>query len=251
MSVTAARDCDCLQIYNPLKSPGILFSPQLTMSTNSASLSQARYILREQGTRLISLSVDDLWRSYLLDNGILTGVRGHLIQTQWLSEQEKWDSICGEEIDRNQFTALGEEGSQVKSFAFFSHLFNTVLEYLRQRGHGTPVKRMVYAGSVGSESTGAISHQPDAFLQLNAGASPTPGKFKWRDLLCPFEYKLDDGTPLNVSQPNSVTLLDRVLTLPRTTPAQYGASITPCAATLAELSPSESPSVAPNFVFGC
>ena len=189
------------------------------MSANLAGLSQARYILREQGTQLISLSVDDLWRSYLPDNGILVGVKEHLIQTQWLSEQEKWDSIRGEEIDRNQFTALGEDGSEVKSFAFFSHLFNTVLEYLRQRGHGTPIKQMVYAGSVRSESTGAISHQPDAFLQLNTGASQTPGKFNWRDLVCPFEYKLDDGTPLNVSQPNSVTFLDRVLTLPRTTRA--------------------------------
>ena len=89
------------------------------MSANLAGLSQAHYILHEQGTQLISLSVDDLWRSYLPDNGILTGVKEHLIQTQWLSEQEKWDSIRGEEIDRNQFTALGEDGSEVKSFVSF------------------------------------------------------------------------------------------------------------------------------------
>ena len=176
------------------------------MSTNSVGLSQARYILRKEEYYLILLSPDDLWRSYSLEDDILTGVKRYLIETRWLSEQGKWDSICGEEIDKNQFTGvLGEGGSEVKSFAFFSHLFNTVLEYLRQNGHVTPVQRMVYTGSVGSESTAAATHQPDAFLQLNTGASPTPGKFKWRDLVCPFEYKFGDGDPLDVNQLNLVT----------------------------------------------
>jgi len=200
----------------------------------------------------MSLSLDDLWRSFPLDDDILAGVKQHLIQTQWLSEHEKWDSICGEEIDRNQFAVAGEgeDGSEVKSFAFFSHLFNAVLEYLRQRGHETSVKGMVYAGSTRSESTAGTSHPPDAFLQLNAGTSPTPGKFKWRDLVCPFEYKLSDGEPLNVSQPNLAAFPNRVLNLSRTTPRHCRASIASCAATHVEHSLSESRYMAPRFASG-
>ena len=184
------------------------------MSTNSVRLSQALSILREEGTNQISLAGDDLWRSCSLDGCILTAVKQYFIRTQWLYEQGEWDSICGEEINRNQFTVLGEDGSEVKSFPFFSHLFNAVLEYLRQNGHGTPVERMFYAGAVGPESTACTRHRPDAFLQLNTGASPAPSKFTWRDLAGPFEYKLGDGDPLNVNRPDSVTLLDRALTLP-------------------------------------
>jgi len=207
-SVAAARDCDRSQIATRSNHPvrhGILdpFLNSAMMSTGSVGLSRAHSILHEEETPLISLSADDLWRSYSLDDSILTGVKQHLIQTHWLSEQGKWDSICGEEIDGKQFAVSAEDGSEVKSFAFFSHLFNAILDYLRQRGHGTPVKRMVYAGSI--ESTGGTSHHPDAFLQLDTGTSPTPGKFKWKDLVCPFEYKLGDGCPLNVSQPNSIT----------------------------------------------
>ena len=220
------------------------------MSTNSVGLSQAHYILREEEYRLISLSTDDLWRSYSLDDAILTGVKQHLIKTRWLSEQGKWDSICGEEIDRNKFAVLGEDGSEVESFAFFSHLFNTVLEYLRRRGHGAPVKRVVYAGAVRSGSTGATSHQLDAFLQLNTGASPTPGKFKWRDLVCPFEYKLGDGYPLNASRLNSVTFLDHTLTLSRMTPRHYAAFVAFCVVTPVGSSLSEPPCMAPHFVSG-
>jgi len=179
------------------------------MSTNSVGLSQAHYILREEGTQLVSLSPDDLWRSYSLDNAVLTGVKEHLVQTRWLSEQGKWEGV-----DENQFAALSEDDSEIRSLAFFSRLFNMVLEYLRHRGHGSPVKRMIYASSVRSESTRAISHQPDAFLHLNTGASPRPGKFKWRDLVCPFEYELDDRAPRNVSQLNSVTFMDRSSSFP-------------------------------------
>ena len=175
------------------------------MSTDSVGLSRADYILREEETHLISLSAADLWRSYPLDNETLTGVKQYLTQAHWLSGQGRWDSICGEEVDRNKFAVGAEDDSEVKSFAFFSNLFNTVLEYLRQRGHETPVKRMIYAGSVRPESTGATSHLPDAFLELNSGTPPTPGKFKWSDLVCPFEYKLGDGRPLNVSQLYSLT----------------------------------------------
>ena len=173
--------------------------------TNSVGLSQAHYILREEETNLISLSADDLWRSFSLDNDILTEVKQYLVQTHWLSGQERWDSICGEEINREQFAAFGGDGSEVKSFAFFSRLFNAVLEFLRQRGRETSVKRMVYAGSVRPKSTGAISLQPDAFLQLATGTFPTPSKFGWRDMVCPFEYNLGDGSSLNVSRSKAIS----------------------------------------------
>ena len=101
------------------------------MSINSVGLSKARYVLREEETHHISLSADYLWRSYPLDDDILTEVNHHLIQTHWFSEQGKWCGIRREGIYVEDFAALGGDGSEAESFAFFAPLSNTILEYLR------------------------------------------------------------------------------------------------------------------------
>lgn len=209
------------------------------MSTDSTGLSQADYILREEGTCLISLSTDNLWRAYPPDDATLRGVHQYLIQTHWLSEQG--------EFNREQFADMDEEGSEVELSTFFSNIFNAVLEYLRQHGHETLVRRMVHTDPTESESTGATSYRPDAFLHLTTGASPTSGKFKWRDLTCPFEFKFGGDDAVDIS---NFWFRDHVLTPYRTTSRWYKSSITSCARTPAEYSPLESLYVAPCSVSG-
>lgn len=162
----------------------------------SAGLSQARHILCEEGTYLICLHTDDLWDAYSLKDHLLTMVKERLIEAHWLSRGSKWGGVNG-----GQFTVLDESGNEAKRFMSFSRLFNVVLEFLRQAGHTPPVERMVHIGSVKHESTRVSGYHPDAFLQLAGGTAPTPGKLRWRDLVCPFEYMLDDD---NVSGPGSI-----------------------------------------------
>ena len=211
------RDPDAeFEFHGGAAKPVDLSCPQLlAMSTTSATdlsraigLSQALRILHEEGTYLISPSLDDLWRSYSLEDRVSTEAKRYLIQTNWFSGQGKWGSMGGEEINKQHFVVRGEDDSELQPFMFFSRLFNAILECFRQRGVYTSVKTMVHTGPVEPEST---SLRPDAFLHVATGASPTWGKFRWRDVTCPFEYKLDNGDAIGVSRPEPITCRDSVL----------------------------------------
>jgi len=123
----------------------------------------------------------------------------HLTETHRLSEQGKWGDFDGEEVDSVRFTVWNENDSEIQSLVFLSRLFNVVLGYLQQSGCGTPVKRMVYAGSIKPGSTRITGHLPDAFLQMSARTSRTAGKFTWGDLACPFEHKFNNEDFFDVS----------------------------------------------------
>ena len=178
----------------------------------TAGLDQARQILLDEVTYLINISTDHLWDAYPLGDGVLKGVKAHLAKEHFLTKTGKWSRTkVKEEFFRTRETG----GSEVKTFRFFSNLFNQVLAYLKKTKRETAVKTMVHAGYVGPESTRVSTHRPDAFLQMAGGTSPTPGKFRWRDLACPFEYKFGDGIAVDVSQPGLVACHDRDLIIPQ------------------------------------
>ncbi|KAF9645744.1 hypothetical protein BDM02DRAFT_3189430 [Thelephora ganbajun] len=56
---------------------------------------------------------------------------------------------------------------------------------------------MAHVGSTESESITASIHRPKALLYITAETPPTPGKFRWRDLISPFEYKFCAGDTIN------------------------------------------------------
>lgn len=134
----------------------------------------------------IYLPASDLWHAYSLEDRLLTKVRLHLIETRWLSGEGEWDNLSG-----------------VERSAFFPRLFNVVLRFLRGSGRATPIEKMVHVSSVEPGSTKIARCHPDAFLQMAVRTSPTPGKFRWRDLVCPFQYMLGDDTT-NVSDLESI-----------------------------------------------
>ena len=158
----------------------------------TAGLSQAHDILRDGVPHLICLSTDHLWESYSLDYCLLAKVKSHLVETGLLSIKGEWGDVDGEKLNRNHFAAWSESADE--AFVFFSHLFNTVLGYLRHGGHGVFAQEMVHAAS---KSAG---YRPDAFLHTAIGTPPAPGKFRWRDLICPFEYKFGDGDTVDASR---------------------------------------------------
>ena len=134
----------------------------------------------------IYLPASDLWHAYSLEDRLLTKVRLHLIETRWLSGEGEWDNLSG-----------------VERSAFFPRLFNVVLRFLRGSGRATPIEKMVHVSSAEPGSTKIARCHPDAFLQMVVRTSPTPGKFRWRDLVCPFQYMLGDDTT-NVSDLESI-----------------------------------------------
>ena len=127
------------------------------------------------------------------------------------SGEGKRDSFSGEKIDRRQFTTSDEYSDEPPTFSFFSCLFNVVLDYLRKGGQESPVEKVVHAGPSETVSTGSSAHRPDAFLHMVTQTSPPPGKIRWRDLTCPFEYKFEDGEVVDVSRPEFIACRDRVL----------------------------------------
>jgi len=221
-----------------------------SMTFRAAGLSQAFQTSREEDGHLTCLPIDHLWESYSPSDDIVTEVRQHLIDKRWLSEKGKWNGIDGEKIDKKHFAAWSKGANEVKAFAFFSRLFNAVLEYLRQSGRGTSIEKMVQVA--GAESTGFGGHRPNAILHVVVKPPLASSRFKWRDLTCPFEYKLRKGDAVDVGQPESITAFqDRVLTLNRTAPRHCGTSIISCAVILVECSRSGPPFRGQCSVSGC
>ena len=171
---------------------GIHESSLSTGTFRGATLAQGREILNEHVPYLICLPMDRLWNAYSLNNSTLMDVKTHLVDRRWLSGTGQWGSFDGEEIEKERFETRGK-GKELKTFMFFSHLFNAVLEFL-QGEHGTTVETMVHAGAIQLKSTRATKHRPDAFLQIAASE-----KNRWMNLTCPFEYKFGDGGAGNVS----------------------------------------------------
>jgi len=203
---------------------GVCASTYATSLFHTAGLAQARQLLRYEDIYLISLPTEYLWESYQLDDQVLTNVRQHLITESWLTENGGWDPT---EVDRDQFDVSRD------AFDFFPRLFNVVLGYLqRTRPKTSLVKTMMNSANVGPESTGDSTCLPDAFLHMTTDPTSMPDKFRWRDLTCPFEYKFDDGYPVNVSQPGSIARWDHIFILHRTTTRRCGSSLTSCVLTL-------------------
>jgi len=159
----------------------------------------------KEDTYLTCLYVRRLWEAYSLEDSLLTQVKLHLTETHWLSEEGKWGKFGGEEVCTERFTAWDEDEDDIKSLVFFSDLFDVVLRHLRGSGHMNPVKGMVYVGSIEPESTRTADRMPDAFLCTTDRASPTTDRFAWRDLVCPFAHKSDDGEFLDVREPEPIT----------------------------------------------
>jgi len=222
---------------------GVCANTYATSLFSAAGLSQARQLLRYEDTYLISLPTEYLWESYQLDDQVLTNVRQHLITESWLTENGGWDPA---EVDRNQFDVSGD------AFDFFPRLFNAVLGYLQRTGSKTSlVKTMMNSANVGPESTGDIIYQPDAFFHMTTDPTSMPDKFRWRDLTCPFEYKFDDGHPVNVSQPESIDRWDHIFILRRTTTRRCGPSSISCVLTLVGCSRLDAPYKAQSSASGC
>ena len=190
---------------------GVRESTTTSRTFRAAGLSQAREMVLREVTHLICLSTDHLWESYPLGDGVLMGVKQYLTGKHWLSEKGKWNKIDGKKITRKRFQVRSKGDGEVKTFAFFTGLFNVVLEHLRKNGHATSVKKMVHAGFVEPDSTRTSSHRPDAFLHMATKSPPAEGRFKWRELTCPFEYKFGRGDTIDVSRPGQIACRDRVL----------------------------------------
>ena len=177
---------------------GLRTSNFATEEFHAAPLSEVRQMLCKAITYVIELPMDHLWMSYPVEDQLLKDVEKYLTTKGWLTKGRKWH---GKKAKEDSFLARGRGGREVKTFAFFSFLFNAVLAGLKDAGHKTFVKTMVHAGSVEPKSTRVSTHRPDGFLQI---ASATPGKFRWRGLTCPFEYKFGDGNAVDVSQSGSI-----------------------------------------------
>jgi len=222
---------------------GACVGSSATSLFHTAGLSQALQTLRYEGTYLISLPTEYLWESYLLEDQVLTNVRQHLITESWLTGDGAWNP---EKIDRDQFD-VGRD-----AFDFFPRLFNMVMGYLQRTGPKTPlVKTMMHSGNGGPESTRDSTYKPDAFLYVTTDPTSMPDKFRWRDLTCPFEYKFDDGYPVNVSQPESIARQDHIFILRRTTTGRCGTSLTSCVLTLVGRFRLDAPYKAQSSASGC
>jgi len=161
-----------------------------------AGLLQVHHTLREEGAHPIPLHLNDLWNAYSLEDHLLTKVKLHLFKTNWLSGEWKLRG-AGEGVDNG----LDENGSEARRVEFFSRLFNVVLKFLRETGHAGSVEGMV---RIEPGSTRVPGCHPGSFLQLATGTlppPPMPGKSRWGDVVCPFEYTLGGG---NVSDPESI-----------------------------------------------
>ena len=192
---------DAKRVQHPGPDTGVRESTLASRRFQAAGLSQARRMVIQEVTHLICLSMDHLWESYPLDDGIITGVKQHLVGMNFLSGDGKWSKTGKRKITRGQFEARSRGNSEATTFAFFAHLFNTVLEHIRQSRPGTSVKRMVHAGYTEPDSTRISTNRPDAFLHMATKPPSASGRFKWRDLTCPFEYKFRKGDTVDVSQP--------------------------------------------------
>ena len=183
-----------------------------TQRFRAASLSQARSILRDEVVYIINLPTTRLWESYQLKDDVLVEVRKCCREGGWLTEAGKWN---GKKIKKERFLTRGVGGNESKTFEIFSTLFNLVQDRIRPREKTTFDTTMVHAGSIGPKSTRVGSHRPDAFLMTSE--SPGLGKYRWRDLTCPFEYKFGNGCAVDVSRVDldqSIRIV-RVLTPPQ------------------------------------
>ena len=188
---TSAKDVQQTSPYTGLRT-----SSFATEEFHAAPLSKASRMLCKEVPYVINLPMDHLWKSYPVEGQLLTDVEEYLIKNQWLTKGRKW---YGKKAKEDSFRARGRGGHEVRTFVFFSLLFNAVLDGLKATEHKTFVERMVHAGSVEPESTRVSTHRPDGFLQMATDTSATPGKFRWRELTCPFEYKFGDGNAVDVS----------------------------------------------------
>ena len=158
-------------------------------------------MVHDQVPYTICLSTDYLWDSCSPNKDVVTEVKQYLVEKLWLTKDGKWDKFGGAKTNEKLFATRRIGSSKDKTFRFFSRLFNTVLECLRQSERGTPVEEMVHAVYVEPKST---SNRPDAFLRMVTETPLTHGKLRWRDLTCPFEYKFGDGNAVDVSKPGSI-----------------------------------------------
>jgi hypothetical protein len=171
-----------------------------TEDFRSADLDGGRGMLQAGLAHAIRLPIDCLWTSYSPKEGDLRKVKEHLTENGFLIEGDRWDRA---KIVKKHFETKCKT-NEVQTFAFFSDLFNVVLDSLRPT-HPTFVKKMVNAGHIGPESTRINSSRPDAFLRVDVDENLKTGKFKWRDLTCPFEYKFGDGDAVDVRQHEPTT----------------------------------------------
>jgi len=217
----------------------------------AAGLSQARDMVHDQATHLICLPTDYLWESYSPNKGIVAEVKRSLIGKRWLSKEGEWNEFDGTKINKRGFVSWSEGDSEVEIFTFFSRLFNTVLECLRRSGHDTSVEEMVHVFPTEPESVRSRGIRPDGFLHMVTETTPTPGKFRWRDITCPFEYKDGYGDMFGVSKPGFIACRDRALIPHRTMSRRCGASTTSCAATPVGCSRLGPPCTGQSSVSGC
>lgn len=164
----------------------------------TVDLQQARSILAEEVSHLICLPLERLWESYPVDNADLAKVKQHLLRENLLSGEGKWHHT----IHKEHFARKLKGVHEVKLFSIFSRIFNEIISSLADSGDPASacVNRMVHARSVEPQSNRTSPHRPDAFLVAHTQTSPTPngGRFRWRDLTCPFEYKFGDGGVIDV-----------------------------------------------------
>ena len=210
---------------------------------HTAGLSQARDILGDGVPYLVCLPTDHLWDSCPLDDHLLAEIKSHVVESGLLSEKGEWSNIDGEYLKRENYAAWSEDADE--AFAFFSRLFNTILGHLRQSGRGTSVQEMVHAVSEPESN-----RRPDAFLHMATETPPVPGKFRWRDLTCPFEYKFANGGAVDVSQPGSITCPDHFFIFYSTESRRCGVSTTLCGATPVECFHSGPPYVGQSSASG-
>lgn len=192
-------------------------SSRTSRTFHAAGLSRARSLFRKMVKYFICLPTDRLWELYSLNYRLLAEVKSCLDEIGWLSNEREWDNTNGEKINREHFAGWSEGVSQVKTFVFFSYLFNMVLEYHQLCGCGTSVKETIRTGFVEPGPTGTSEHSPDAFLHMAVKTPSTPGKSRWRDLIYLFKYKFGDDDAVNVSQPESLAYRDHLLIHYRTT----------------------------------
>lgn len=214
----------------------------------AAHLPQARAMLLQEVPYLIDLPLEDLWNSYPIGSGLdLGSIKAHLIEKTLLSDNNTW-------LKSDQFSGPKPAAHEAVVFRYISEIFNAVREAV-PKDHQGKVMKMISAGSITPSSDRMGTHRPDAFLLADTHEGFPPqdeAPFYWRDLTCPFEYKLKGGeaSDADVCQHEPTVSYECVLTIYRMIARHYGASTISCAATLVGCSPSEPPFTGPPSLSG-
>lgn len=172
-----------------------------TEEYRASGLDDARRIVRQDIGHVICLPIDHLW-THCPTGHTLDGVKAHLAGRGWLVGG-KWnpEKVSRENVD-------GRRGlPEHTAFKPLSDIFNEILAYPPTAGMKNDVQTMVHAGSTTPKSDRISTNRPDAFLLMSSGltssssdtsAADTSRPVHWRDLTCPFEYKLGDGKMIDV-----------------------------------------------------